>query len=119
MNTKIAIVEDDFLLALVMRRHLEKEGFECYSFSNATDFFSYINDSPKLKVVILDVKIKGLMNGLELFNKLSGFSDVPVIFSTGNSDLLELQSLKKSQVKGILIKPINLEELSGIIHKID
>lgn len=83
MNPKIAIVEDDFLLALVLKKHLEQEGYDCHTFTNATDFFNFLNDNPNLKTIILDVKIRGEINGIELFKKLSDLSDIPVIFSTG------------------------------------
>jgi len=119
MNQKIAIVEDDFLLALVLKKHLELEGYECHTFTNATDFFAFLNENPKLKIIILDVKIRGEMNGIDLFKKLSDLSDVPVIFSTGNSEVKELVKFNIEQVKGILIKPILLEELSDIIHNMN
>lgn len=119
MTQKIAIVEDDFLLALVIKKHLENEGFECHTFTNASDFFSFLKENPILKIIILDVKIKGEMNGIELFKKLSDFSEIPVVFSTGNSEVKELVKFNKEQVKGILIKPIMLEELSEIIQNLN
>lgn len=116
---KIAIIEDDFLLALVMKKHLQSEGYECFSFTNATDFLSYFETVKDFKVIILDVKIKGPINGLELFAEFSKYSSIPVIFSTGNSDLYELKEIQKPQVKKVLIKPISLEELSMIINALD
>lgn len=116
MRRKIAIVEDDFLLALVMKKHLESEGYECHTFTNATDFFTFLKENPILNVIILDVKIKGEMNGIELFEKLSEISDIPVVFSTGNSEVKNLIKFKPDQIKGILIKPILLEELSSLIQ---
>lgn len=116
---KIAIVEDDFLLALVMKKHLQDQGYTCFSFSNAKDFFTFFEDNKDLLIVILDVKIKGDMSGLDLFHVFSTISSIPVIFCTGNSDLKELNSLKTEQVKGILIKPISLEELSRTIKRLD
>lgn len=116
---KIAIVEDDFLLALVMKKHLQNEGYTCFSFTNASDFFTFFEDNKDILVVILDVKIKGNLSGLELFHVFSTISSIPVIFSTGNSDLKELNSLKTDQMKGILIKPISLEELTRTIKRLD
>lgn len=116
---KIAIVEDDFLLALVMKKHLQNEGYTCFSFSNAADFFAFFKENNELTAVILDVKIKGEMSGLELFHNFSSFSKIPVMFSTGNSDLKELKSLKTDQVKGILIKPISLDDLTRTLNQLD
>lgn len=112
---KIVVVEDDFLLALVTRKYLEREGFDCYTFINATDFFNFYDQNKDIELVILDVKIKGNMNGLQLFEKFSFISNIPVVFTTGNSEVRTDPSLKLEQVKGILIKPINLEEITQII----
>lgn len=116
MTKKIAIVEDDFLLALVMKNHFHNEGYECSSFSNASDFFEFYNKNADLKAIILDVKIKGAINGIQLFDQFSKTSTIPVIFSTGNSDLKDLKCLQTDQVKGIFIKPIFLDELSKLIE---
>lgn len=115
MSGKIVIVEDDYLLALVMSKHLTKEGFECHSFPRVSDFFQFYENNKDLHTVILDVKLKGDKTGIDLFHELSKSSDVPVIFSTGNSDMPELKTLSSPQIKGILIKPIYLEDLSRII----
>lgn len=116
---KIAIVEDDFLLALVIKKHLQNEGYTCFSFTNASDFFTFFKENKELIAVILDVKIKGNMSGLELFQEFSTFSKIPVVFSTGNSDLKELKALETEQVKGIFIKPISLDELTRTIKQLD
>ena len=112
---KIVVVEDDFLLALVTRKYMEREGFECFTFTNSTDFFKFYDQNKDIELLILDVKIKGEMNGLELFEKFSSISNVPVVFTTGNSEVIDDKSVQLEQVKGILIKPINLEEVSQII----
>lgn len=119
MKKRIAVVEDDYILALVMTRHFTNLGFLCNSFPSADDFFAFEKEHPDLHAVILDIKIKGEMNGIELFHALEKKSKVPVIFSTGNSDLEELRTLNSSQVRGILIKPINLDELSALINQLE
>jgi len=119
MKRKIAIVEDDYLLALVLTKHLSKEGYDCFSFPKARDFFEFFENNNDLYLLILDVKLKGEQNGIELFENFSSISSVPVIFSTGNSDIQELNTLKTPQVKGIFIKPIHLEELTKIVHQLD
>lgn len=115
MPGKIAIVEDDYLLALVLTKHLTKEGYECHSFPKASDFFHFFEQNKDLHSVILDVKLKGAETGLDIFHELSKTSNVPVVFATGNSDIPELKILNTPQIKGILIKPIYLEELSRIL----
>jgi DNA-binding NtrC family response regulator len=118
MRPKIALVEDDYLLVLVMSKFLTNEGYECLSFSNAKDFFQSIDEGIKYKTIILDIKLKGQMDGVELFKIFSKTHRTPVIFATGNSDVTELRTFDKNQVKGILIKPVHLEELTSLIQQL-
>lgn len=119
MKRKIAIVEDDFLLALVIRKYLEKEGFECFTFSNAEDFLKFHMYNNDLELIILDVKINGTMDGVELFEKLAIVTTTPVLFTTGNSDIKDDARLISDQVKGILIKPIYMENVGEIISQLN
>jgi DNA-binding NtrC family response regulator len=114
-NRTIAIVEDDYLLSLVISKHFEKLGFESCSFSNAGEFMEFLSPNPPLHAVILDVKLKGTIDGIEL----SAFvpSNIPIIFCTGNSDLTK-SKLANPQVKAILIKPIDLQELTRVLESI-
>lgn len=118
MKPKIALVEDDYLLVLVMSKFLTNEGYDCYSFSNAHDFFKHLEYGNVFKAVVLDIKLKGNMDGVELFKLFSQKHSTPVIFATGNSDITELKTFDKKQVKGILIKPIHLEELTDLIQQL-
>lgn len=119
MSQKIAIVEDDYLLALVMSKHLSNKGYECVSFPRAEDFFKYYTTNKDLLAIVLDIKLKGELTGIDIFNELSKETSLPVIFSTGNSDLKDLKTLNTPQVKGILIKPIILDQLSGLIASLN
>jgi FixJ family two-component response regulator len=55
---------------------------------------------------------------VELFKIFSKTHRTPVIFATGNSDVTELRTFDKNQVKGILIKPVHLEELTSLIQQL-
>jgi DNA-binding NtrC family response regulator len=114
-NRTIAIVEDDYLLSLVISKHFEKLGFESYSFSNASDFMKFLAQNLSIHAVILDVKLKGTVDGIELSAYVP--SDIPIIFCTGNSDLTKTK-LANPQVKAILIKPIDLQELTRVLESI-
>lgn len=114
-NRIIAIVEDDFLLSLVISKHFEKLGFESFSFSNASDFMEFLVPKPTLHAVILDVKLKGPVDGIELSALLP--TEIPIIFCTGNSDLTKTK-LTNPQIKAVLIKPIDLKELTSVIESI-
>lgn len=110
----IAIVEDDQLLSLVLTKHLTLEGYRTLSFSKGEDLIGSISKGFTPNVAILDVKLKGDMDGIELFNNLP--IDLPVIFCTGNSDHPFFKNNNDPKIKGVLIKPIDLKELSTLLQ---
>lgn len=112
----IAIVEDDHLLALVMSKHLSKEGYTTFTFSQGEDLLQSIENGLNPDAAILDIKLKGKLNGIELCELLP--SNLPVIFCTGNSDHSYLKNNDPSKVKGVLIKPIEIQELSSLLSRI-
>lgn len=115
MEKTVAIVEDDHLLALVMSKHLALEGYKTVSFSKGEDLLLSIQDGHIPDLAVLDVKLKGKLSGIELCQLLP--EETPVIFCTGNSDHTFLKENNSSKVKGVLIKPVELNSLSSLIGK--
>ncbi len=119
MERSIAIIEDDFLLSLVMEKHLIKEGYSCHCFAKAEDFLDFLDQGETpIHTAVLDIKLKGEMDGIELYQILKQHYKLPIVFATGNSDLLKMRIDKSDDIYGILIKPIALEELSAILNSI-
>jgi DNA-binding NtrC family response regulator len=113
----IAIVEDDNLLALVMSKFLSLEGYQIATFSRGEDLLKAMKSEEfKPKAVVLDVKLKGDLTGIELSKILP--ENLPIIFCTGNSDHDFLKKNDQSNVKGVLIKPIELKELLALLAEI-
>lgn len=113
----IAIVEDDNLLALVISKFLSFEGYQTSSYSRGEDLLKALESEQFLpKAAILDVKLKGDLSGIELSKLLP--KDLPIIFCTGNSDHKFLKQHDQSNIKGVLIKPIELKELLAILSVI-
>jgi CheY-like chemotaxis protein len=116
---KILIVEDDQILAIVQTKYLQKMGFEVVA--SVPDGITAIEAVKKYlpDVIIMDVRIEGPIDGIETMVEIQKFSQVPVIYSTGNSEPSIFKRAKETNIKGFLIKPINYSELEVIINNID
>lgn len=112
----IAIVEDDHLLALVMSKFLTNSGYKTLSFSKGEDLLTSISSGLNIDLAILDVKLKGELNGIDLCQRLH--ENTPVIFCTGNSDHSFLKENNNDNIKGVLIKPIDLKELINLLSNV-
>ncbi len=109
------VVEDDFILALVHRKYLEKIGVEIagtvISGSDAVAFA--LKDPPDL--ILMDVRIEGEMDGIDAMLEIQKSNNIPVIYVTGNSEPGVLERAKQTNMKGFLIKPLHMEDLKKII----
>jgi CheY-like chemotaxis protein len=115
---KILVVEDDHILSLVQVKFIQKMGFEVVgSVTNGPDAVEAVRTLlPDL--VIMDVRIDGEMDGVQAMLEIQKFSDVPVIYSTGNSESAIMERAKETNIKGFFVKPINYNELETMIRSI-
>jgi len=118
VNKTVLIVEDDLILNLLYESFLEKMGFETHGElvygKTAVDMTRKINPD----VILMDIALEGDMNGIEAAQKIREFSDVPVIFITGNSDPEHKDKAMTTTESYYLVKPIELEDLKLTLSKI-
>lgn len=106
----VLIVEDDLILNLLYESYMEKLGFdtrgELVYGKTAVDVTKKI----KPDLILMDIALEGEMDGIEAMEKIREFSDVPVVYITGNSDPLHRERAKPTNYTDYLIKP-NLKVL--------
>jgi two-component system, response regulator PdtaR len=115
---KIIVVEDDYILALVEVKFIERMGFEIVAcVTNGPDAIDAVKEhSPD--IIVMDVKIEGAMDGVETMLEIQKFSDIPVVYLTGNSESSVMERAKSTNVKGFFVKPVNYPELEMVLKKI-
>ena len=111
----IQIVEDENIVSLDLKIQLKNFGFKIIPIcSNGSEAIARA-ESERPDLIIMDVKLKGTVDGITAAVKIRKFHNVPIIFITGlPSDSVELDNniCKKS----ILIhKPIMNEDLMSSI----
>ncbi len=115
-KTTIQIVEDDGLVAEDIRRSLEESGF---AVSRAVPtavqaLESAKEDSPDL--VLMDIKLKGDMDGTEAALKIHDLYDIPIIYLTAYCDTDVLEKAKLCGPFGYIVKPFDDRELKTTIE---
>jgi len=108
---KILIVEDDALVAEDIKQILQNSRYSVTSIvtSGQEAFIKIMEDFPDL--VLMDIVLKGKMNGIETAHKINTHLDIPVIYITAYSEKDTLEAAKFTQPYGYLIKPIDEKEL--------
>ncbi len=115
---KVLLVEDDFILAMVHRKYLEK--INCEVIDSVVSGEEAIQSALKYlpDFVLMDIRLEGKMDGVEAMIEIQKVQNIPVIYVTGNSEPATLEKAKNTNMKGFLIKPLHLEELREIVDKI-
>ncbi|MTI86516.1 MAG: response regulator [Balneolaceae bacterium] len=111
------IVEDDLILNLLYESYLEKLGFdaegELVYGKTAIEVAKKIN--PHL--ILMDISLEGEIDGIEAMQEIRKFSDVPVIYITGNSDPYHVQRAKETGYLDYLVKPIEFNDLKESLDR--
>ncbi len=112
--TKILYVEDEEVLAMLVRDHLVKNGYEVYwtaSGSEAEVLFKKVQPD----LCILDVMLPG-KSGFEIGQLIRQHNKaIPIIFLTAKSESKDVVEGFKSGGNDYLKKPFSLEELMARI----
>jgi len=114
----ILIVDDDMLLSMVYERQIEKLGFE--ALDRIVDGETAISAAKELKpdLILMDIVLKGNIDGVEVMKKIREFSEVPVIYITGNSDKFNAERAKETDYIDFLVKPITMNDLQKSVDKV-
>jgi len=115
MSIKIVIVEDERLVARDIANILQDEGYiVCAIASDGTSAFKrIIEHSPDL--VLLDIRIKGEIDGIDVAQFLQSFYDSPIIYLTAFSDTETLKRAQSTNPAGYVVKPFRREQLLSSI----
>jgi len=114
---KVIIVEDDLILNLLYESYLERLGFETEGelVYGKTAIETAKKISPDL--IVMDISLEGDVDGIDAMLKIRKFSDVPVIYITGNSDPYHVQRAEETNYLEYLTKPIEFDDLKQAIEK--
>jgi CheY-like chemotaxis protein len=113
---RILIVEDEFIIAMLIERQVMRLGFDVIEkVTTGQRAIDVVKEQP-CDLVLMDIKIIGDMDGIETMQIIREFSDVPVIYITGNSDPLTRQKAFETNPSGYIIKPIEMDTLRNSIN---
>lgn len=115
LKTKVLIVEDESIVAKDIQNILQKNNYEVIGIANNADTALNYLAKQMPGVILMDIMIKGNMNGIELSHKIKEEYDVPIIFLTAYSDLPTLEKAKLVEPYAYITKPFkNSDILSSI-----
>ncbi|MGM0546708.1 MAG: response regulator [Bacteroidota bacterium] len=105
-NGRVLIVEDDMLLSMVEERLIKRLGYEVVG--KVTKGAEAIEKVDKLKpdIIVMDISLKGDLDGIDTMEAIRQKSDVPVIYLSGSGDRYSVERAKKTGFTDFLTKPV-------------
>ena len=115
-RVRILIVEDEAIVAMDLKRRLEKQGFRVCGIADHCEEVLRMVEETSPDVVLMDIIIQGESDGIALAHQVREHYDLPIIFLTANSDSATIHRAKATVPYGFLIKPFEERELLATIE---
>lgn len=113
---KILIVEDEPITFENEKEMLEELGYEVVGTVAIGEqaIEMVVNDNPDL--VLMDIKLSGKMDGIEVAQKIHDQFEIPVIYITAFTDPTLLARAKLTEPFGYIVKPFQKQDLQANIE---
>ena len=116
---RILIVDDEELLVRVNKRRLEYAGYTVTATTNSEEALEKIRAHPEQFDLLITDQTMPKMSGVELTREVHKIKpDMPVIMSTGHSDLVTKEEALKMGIRKYVIKPIQGNELIDAVEEL-
>ncbi|TGC08998.1 response regulator [Methanolobus halotolerans] len=115
-KAKILVVEDENVVALEIKKRLIRLGYVVPSVA-ASGKDAIIKAKGFLPdLVLMDIRLKGEMDGIEAAQEIRTQLGIPVIYLTAHSDEETLKRAKQTEPEGYILKPFVEDDLRTIIE---
>lgn len=115
-EVKILIVEDESIVAMDIKHRAEGLGYEVTAITPSGEEALEHVASNRPDLVLMDIVLKGEMDGIEAAQNVRDNYDIPVVYLTAYSDERTLKRAKITEPFGYIIKPFEDRELHSAVE---
>jgi DNA-binding NtrC family response regulator len=110
MNSKVLIVEDEFIVANDLQLILKQAGYMVTGIAvSAEEAYEHIAKN-KPDLVLLDIYLEGKQSGIDIAKKLKA-ENIAFVYLSANSNQTILEEAKRTDPYGFLVKPFREKDL--------
>lgn len=110
-NARIMVVEDEGAIALNIKHRLEKLGYSVPSIVSTGEEAIEKIDEMIPDLILMDIMLKGEMDGVDTANVIHDNFDIPIIYLTAYTDENLLNRAKMTEPYGYIVKPFKENDL--------
>lgn len=116
VKTKVLIVEDESIVAKDIQQRLRNLGYDVPSIASTGESAISQIEKNRPDIVLMDIKLKDGMDGVETAEKILKRFNIPVVYLTAYADNTTLERAKGTEPYGYIIKPVEDSELKSNVE---
>lgn len=114
--TRVLVVEDSEEFSASVRELLASSGYKVLPTISSGEDAVRVAGSSRPDIVLIDVGLGGIVDGIESGGRIAEEIGIPVIFLSGYTDDKALERAKMKKPSGYLVKPFNKADLQSSIE---
>lgn len=112
---RIMVVEDESILAMLIKRKLQNWGYEVVDWVDTGEAAVKIAKKLVPDLILMDIVLKGDMDGIEAAQQIRKELDIPIIYLTAYSNDEVLKRAQETEPYGYILKPFREGEVNANI----
>ena len=113
---RILVVEDEGLIAADLERRIARLGYPKPLIAQTGEEALSRARSTRFDLVLMDIRLKGEMDGVAVAATLRGELRTPVVYVTAHADQETIERAKFTEPLGYLLKPISDGDLRSVLQ---
>ncbi len=115
-NMRVLVVEDDAIIGMDIEHRVKKLGYEVCGVADSAEEALDIASRTHPDIALMDIRLRGEVDGIEAAGMLRDQFSVPVIFITAYSDMKMRSRALDMDPLGYIIKPLREVELKNTLE---
>jgi signal transduction histidine kinase len=115
-SPNILIVEDEWVIALDIKRYLSRLGYGVAGIANAAEQALTLVAETRPDLVLMDIYLYGETTGIEIAELIRQQFHLPIVFLTAHADEATVKEAIAAHPQGYVIKPFEEQDLSVAIQ---
>lgn len=115
-KTNVLVVEDESIVSKDIQHSLKKLGYNVVGAASTGERAFELASSEKPDIILMDIMLKGDINGIETASRVKEELQIPVIYLTAYADESTLEKAKVTEPYGYIIKPFKEVDLHTSIE---
>lgn len=116
LKVNVLVVEDESIVSKDIQNTLTKLGYQVIGAASTGEKALTLVKNEVPDIVLMDIMLKGDLNGIEVAKLIKANYNIPVIFLTAYADEATLNKAKLAEPYGYIIKPFKEQDLQATIE---